>query len=1116
METNKQIFQTDNPSRWRRFVWAIRILVVLIALAVFLVGYSLLRRTSVELPAFNDQKLKYQKLTDAQLKQSLSPYDYQSLDSELRNLRENPRNNFYIRSLEQAAETKKFIPVRAGFFVNWDPQALSSLRNNIKYLNMILPEWFFLSDTSDQVTVEIDSTALNIMRKAKVAIVPMVSNFLKDRFNGNIVHRIVVSQKNRDAFIQSLIRALKKYQFQGINIDFEDLSAEISDEHFVRFQQELFTALHKENFFVSQDIIPFDTDYNLKELSRNNDLIFVMGYDEHNEVSPPGTIAAQTWIAKALEETRKSVYPSKVVLCIPAYGYDWAKDCQGIDITYQDAITTAILHNAKIAYDSNTCNLNYSYFDDNNFPHEVYFTDAISDFNLIRASEDFESAGVAIWRLGSEDSRLWKFFNRSLSIDSLKKTGFDPIDLEPITSAFNVDYIGQGEIMEVVDVPKNGSTRLGFDKTNYVFNNQTYEQLPQCYVIKRTGIATNKIAITFDDGPDKEYTPAILNILTKYKVPATFFVTGINAENNITLVKEIYQAGCDIGNHTLTHPNLERISDDRIRVELRATELLIETITGHATVFFRPPYNTDAEPRDPSEIRPLAVARNEGFLTIGSSIDPNDWAKGISADTIVQRTINQRNLGNIILLHDAGGNREQTVKALPRIIEYFKKQGNTFVTVSELMGKTREAAMPAIDKSLEKYALLADSAILETTYYYQHLLEALFFLALILTIGRILTLSILAISQRLREKKETVRMTEKPRVSIIVPAYNEEINIVKSIDKLLKSDFPGFEIVVVDDGSKDETLKRLTDQYTGNASVSVYTKPNGGKASALNLGIEKSTGDFLVCIDADTVLMPDAISRMMHFFNDEKVAAVAGNVRVGNTINLLTNWQLIEYTTSQNFDRRAFDRTNSIMVVPGAIGTFRKSAVLEVGAFAVDTLAEDCDLTLRLLRAGYRVRNCNEAISLTEAPETLKMFLKQRFRWTFGIMQSFWKHRDLLFTGRLKNLGWILLPNILVFQLILPLISPIVDILFVISLFSNHPMPVVVAYFIYFAIDVGISIMAFRFDNQRFTPRLMVHLFIQRILYRQLFFYIIIRSYLKAIKGELMSWGFLKRTGNVQ
>jgi peptidoglycan-N-acetylglucosamine deacetylase len=1115
MENKRQVFQTDNPGRWKKFLWSIRILLVVFAFALFVLGYSLFMQTAVKLPAFANQKVEYQKLTNAQLKQALNPDDYQSLDSELTKLRQNSRNNFYKRLTEPAMQTKAIIPVRAGFYVNWDPQSLYSLRANISHMNMILPEWFFVDDTSSQVATEIDSAALNIIRKEKVAIVPMLSNYFNSRFNGNNVHRIIISPVKRQVFIQSLIQALKKYQFQGINIDFEDLTAETTDEYLIRFQQELYTAMHKENLLVTQDIVPFGSRNTCGMLSRYNDLMFLMGYDEHNEAGSPGTIAAQTWIARALEEIRKSVNPSGVVLCIPAYGYDWARDCLGADITYQDAITTAALQNKQINFDKNSSNLNFSYTDADSLQHDVFFTDAITDFNLIRASEDFGAAGVAIWRLGSEDSRLWKFFNKNLAIDSLIKSDFNPADLEQIHSDFNVDYLGQGEIMEIVEVPENGITELGFNRDSYLFENQTYKQLPRCYVIKRTGVTSKKLALTFDDGPDKEYTPDILRILHKYKVPATFFITGINAENNIPLVKEIYKSGCDIGNHTLTHPNLEKISDDRIRVELRSTELLIETITGHATMFFRPPYNTDAEPRDPAEIRPLAVAQKEGFLTIGSSIDPNDLARDISADTIVGRVISQQNLGNIILLHDAGGNRAQTVKALPRIIEYFQKQGNTFVTVSDLMGKTRDESMPSIDKSLEKYALLADSAIFETTYFYQHMLAALFFIALILTTGRIIAIAVLAVRQKRKGKKEAFRDTGTPLVSIIVPGYNEEITITKTIENLLKSDYPNFEIVVVDDGSKDNTFKIIQDAYSGHPKVKAYTKPNGGKASALNVGIEKSTGDYLVCIDADTVLMPDAISSMMHLFSDEMVAAVAGNVRVGNTVNLLTNWQSIEYTTSQNFDRLAFDAVNSIMVVPGAIGAFRKSAVIGVGAFAVDTLAEDCDLTLRLLRAGYRVRTCNEAISLTEAPETLKMFLKQRFRWTFGIMQSFWKHHDLLFASKPRNLGWILLPNLLIFQLILPLLSPLVDILLVAGLFSKHPLPVVMAYLVYFVTDICISAMAFRFDKLRFTPRLIALFFVQRILYRQLFFYVVVKSYIKAIKGELMSWGFLKRTGNV-
>ncbi len=230
----------------------------------------------------------------------------------------------------------------------------------------------------------------------------------------------------------------------------------------------------------------------------------------------------------------------------------------------------------------------------------------------------------------------------------------------------------------------------------------------------------------------------------------------------------------------------------------------------------------------------------------------------------------------------------------------------------------------------------------------------------------------------------------------------------------------------------------------------------------------------------------------------------------------MTRWQSIEYTTSQNFDRMAFDVLNIILVVPGAIGAFRKSAVDGVGGMKTDTLAEDCDLTLRLLRAGYRVRSCNDALAFTEAPETLSVFFKQRFRWSFGIMQSFWKHRELIFTRKRPNLGWLLLPHLLVFQLFLPLFNPIVDLMTIASLFSPNAMKVVGFYFAYFFVDVIISWMAHRMDNQRFTLRIVWDMFVQRIVYRQLLFFVLIKSYLRAIKGELEEWGVIKRTGNAE
>lgn len=247
---------------------------------------------------------------------------------------------------------------------------------------------------------------------------------------------------------------------------------------------------------------------------------------------------------------------------------------------------------------------------------------------------------------------------------------------------------------------------------------------------------------------------------------------------------------------------------------------------------------------------------------------------------------------------------------------------------------------------------------------------------------------------------------------------------------------------------------------------------------------------------------------------------MAGNVKVGNEINMITKWQSIEYITSQNFDRRAFSLLNCITVVPGAIGGFRRKAILEAGGFTTDTLAEDCDLTMRLHKTGYIIENCNDAISYTEAPETIGQFLKQRFRWSFGILQSFWKHRDAIFRKRYKNFGRVALPNILLYQILLPFLAPLADLLLVLSLILSglglivaDPVHIIAYYLIFSLVDIAGAALAFAFEKEDFKK--LIWMIPQRLVYRQLMYYILFKSIRKAVKGEIQSWGVLKRTGNV-
>ncbi|MEI6752805.1 MAG: glycosyltransferase [Paludibacter sp.] len=1121
----KQIFQTNSPTRWKSFVWVVRIFLVFLFVILASVGISLFNKRDYDLKVltYNDKKLP--DLNTDKSKTYVSKKEQIDFAKQLEQYKKKKIKNSHKKLKHTTSpEVSKYIPVRAGFYVNWNINSGISLHKNITKLNMVLPEWLFLKDAKGTIDTRIENETLDFIQSNKVAVLPMLSNFWKNTFNGDSTIILLKNQKLRKTLITRIKNILEKNDFQGINIDIEKLP-EGSNPYLLEFSKELSETLHAEGFLVTIDIDPTDRVSSYKDLAKYYDFIFLMAYNEHFSGSDPGSISSLLFVENAIDEAMKEVPSDKIVLCVAGYGFDWVKKISGkeitytgIPITYQSLISKANELNAPVYFNFGQADLTLKYTDNFNQEHEMHCIDAAGAFNVIRTAHDYNAAGVSLWYLGSEDDRLWKFYGQDLDVMFLKMKGFNYKKLEYIQSILAVNYEGKGEILEMTSIPDHGHVALEYNTPDAMITNEVYDDYPSSYMIKRYGADKQKeLAFTFDDGPSSDYTPKILDILKKKKVPGTFFVTGVNIQNNIPLIRREYREGHEIGNHTFTHPNLEEATDNRERIELRSTRLLLESILSYSTLLFRPPYITDAEPTKLSQIKSLAVAHDEGFISVTTFVDPNDWQEDISSDTIIERTLQQVKKGNIILMHDAGGDRSATIKALPVIIDSLRARGYEFVSVSHLMGKTRDQVMPKVENKFSVTDKL-DLIFFTLTFIWEHFLDGFFIVAIFLIISRLLSIAILAIVQRYKEKRNAnnASVDYQPKVSIIVPAFNEEVNAVRTVDYLLKSTYPDIEVIFVDDGSKDSTFDIVSKAFEGNERVRVITKPNGGKAAALNFGIEKATGEILVCIDADTILPYDAIARMIPFFSEEKVGAVAGNVRVGNTVNMLTNWQSIEYTTSQNFDRRAYDAVNAILVVPGAIGAFRKTAMQEIDGFTTDTLAEDCDLTLRMLRAGYIIRSCNEALALTEAPENIQSFLKQRSRWTFGMMQSFWKHRDLLFSFKKPNIGLIALPNLLIFNFIIPLFSPLVDILFILGLFSHDADQYIFFYLLYYFVDCIISSMAYHFDNQKFDLKKALYLFVQRFIYRQLLFYVLYKAYRKALKGELVSWGVLKRTGNVK
>jgi cellulose synthase/poly-beta-1,6-N-acetylglucosamine synthase-like glycosyltransferase len=490
--------------------------------------------------------------------------------------------------------------------------------------------------------------------------------------------------------------------------------------------------------------------------------------------------------------------------------------------------------------------------------------------------------------------------------------------------------------------------------------------------------------------------------------------------------------------------------------------------------------------------------------------------------------------GNVILLHDGGGDRSRTVEALSLILAGLKERGFQVVPVSELMGKTRADVMPAITTN-ERWAAWIDSLNFSLFGLIQSLIIFVFFVGDILMTGRLVLVGALAIYDRFHRRNILLDPNYQPAVAVLVPAYNEEKVIERTVRSVLDSTYPNLRVIVIDDGSKDLTLEITRSAFKkeiADGRVTVLTKANSGKADALDYGLEQVTEELFVGIDADTIIAPDAISKLVPHFSNPRVAAMAGNAKVGNRVNLWTRWQALEYITSQNFERRALNTLNAVSVVPGAIGAWRTSAVREAGGYQHDTVAEDADLTMALLQAGYWVNYEDRALAYTEAPSTANGLMRQRFRWSFGIMQAVWKH--LAAVKQKGALGWVAIPNMVIFQILLPLVSPFIDIMFVVGAVTyfvdkyRHPESanpadfhkLVVYFALFMVIDFIASTIAFTLERQQPGGKrdflLLGHVWLQRFAYRQLFSLVLIKTLKRAIEGGTFAWDKLERAANVR
>ncbi|MGC5305770.1 bifunctional polysaccharide deacetylase/glycosyltransferase family 2 protein [Micromonospora zamorensis] len=621
------------------------------------------------------------------------------------------------------------------------------------------------------------------------------------------------------------------------------------------------------------------------------------------------------------------------------------------------------------------------------------------------------------------------------------------------------------------------------------------------------GLPDRTIALTFDDGPDPRWTPQVLDVLRRHGAHATFFVVGARVNEHPELVRRILDEGHEIGSHTFTHANLADVSPWRRDLELSLTRKAVASATGREVTLLRPPFSSVPTALTGSEYAALRAAAGAGHVAVLADLDTKDWQRP-EADQIVRAATPQRGRGAVVLMHDGGGDRAQTLAALDRLLPALGDQGYRFTTVSAGIDASPSMVPAGVGARLSGTALRWTQTGARWS---ADVMNVLLATALVLGVAR-LAVQVFCAQRHVRRVRRPRR--DRPEVlapvSVIVPAYNEAANIAATVRSLVASAYPALEVIVVDDGSDDGTADIVERMRL--RGVRVIRQANAGKPAALNTGIRAARANLLVLVDGDTVFQPDTVRRLVQGFADPSVGAISGNTKVANRRRLLGRWQHLEYVIGFNLDRRMYDVLECMPTIPGAIGAFRREVLLRVGGVPSDTLAEDTDLTMNVLRAGWRVVYEESAIAWTEAPSSLRQLWRQRYRWCYGTMQAMWKHRHALReSGAGGKLGRRGLPYLTLFQILLPLTAPAVDVFAVYGLLFLPWSTLALSWAGLLLLQAVTAAYALRLDRERYGP--LWALPFQQVLYRQLMYLVVVQSVVTALIGNRLRWQRMVRTG---
>src|SRR5271163_3578628 len=823
------VFYDPQRARWkllRRFVDAG--VIVLSALIIFFV-YTTLRDERLPELLFSPQKRAFRALKENE-------------KGRARERQKRLASRSHRNSKLPASEVKlnQEEGIRAAFYVPWDAASFSSLRDFSHQIDLLYPDWLHVLTPDGRLQAVDDQTNkfFDVVQNGRVRTVhdrvmpflktedpamevfPMVNNFDGTEWVGAITD-FLNNPSARAVFRQQVGMFLSSDRFRGLMVDFEAFPP-VGQPGYVALLNELSSDLHARGMKLYVSVPAHNEEFNYTAIAAAADGVVLMNYDEHYPGAASGPVASQDWFVDNLKFAVKVIPKEKIICAIANYGYDWVlkpkkgnlpPDAKDHSVSAQEAWLEARDSDEDVSFDDDALNPHFSYLDEHSLRHDVWFLDAVTALNHMRAAQMLGIQTFALWRLGGEDRTLWRVWDIPGDPTSAAK-------LRSVPPGQDVDMEGQGEILRIEDRPTPGIRDLTIDPNTKVITDENFQSLPEPYRVARYGYSPNKVSLTFDDGPDPEWTPKILDVLKQENAKATFFLIGIQTDKFSGLAKRIYNEGNTIGNHTFTHPDVSNISSTQMKLELNLTERLFASLVGVRVMLLRPPYAIDEEPDTADQVRPLETAQDLGYTTVGNRIDPNDWSDKPRRQTAEEITAyvlahlppcgpNDLRCGNIVLLHDGGGDRSETVRALPMIIEGIRARGYAVVPVFQLFGKTRADVMAPLSTG-ERWAArldglgfwLFEAGVLGITW--------IFLIGDILMTGRLLFIGAAAVYDRLQEKifgRPAEVASYKPKVAVLIPAYNEEKVIERTVRAALNSDYPNLLVIVIDDGSKDRTLE---------------------------------------------------------------------------------------------------------------------------------------------------------------------------------------------------------------------------------------------------------------------------------------------------------------------